>query len=92
MSLSSDVIQIRKLTKILSSSKDAEVTITYKGTEYGVAKPWLIRCETNEATHETPEGAAQELLFILKNKLKAKIDSAEQEVNNLRKALGSFGN
>jgi len=83
---------IRQTYKVLSGKSEAEVILTYKGTEYGVTQPWHIKVENREARHETHIGAANMLLEILKKELNDKVLSAEREAVALRKALNGLGN
>lgn len=53
--------EIKKLYQILFG-KDAEVSLTYKGTEFGVTQPWHVRVDNRESKHETHDGALNLLL------------------------------
>ncbi len=82
---------IRSLQQTLSA-KDADVALTYKGTSYGVSKPWHIRVGDRETNHETFEGALNGLTAILKQELSDKVRSTEGEVKRLRQVLSQMGN
>jgi len=92
MDFESAVKHIRKVYSTLTGKSDVEVILTYKGTGYGVTKPWHIKVENRETQHEKHDGAANELLDKLKKELNDKVVSAEREAVELRKALNSLGN
>lgn len=91
MTFETNIKLIKKLVSVLGG-KDSDVSITYKGTGYGVTKPWHIRCDTKEINHETHDGGAKELVAILKVELQKKISDAEKQADDYRKALGSLDN
>lgn len=91
MSFDADIKHIKKLTHMLFS-KDVDVYLIYRGTNHGVTKPWVIKCDNRENFHETYEGAAKELLNALKKELKAKIESLEGETNKLKNAFATMDN
>lgn len=91
MSFASDIKDIKKLVGVLTG-KDTEVTITYKGTAYGVTKPWHIRCDAREINHETETAAANELVTLLKKELKDKISFTEKQAAEYKKALSALEN
>ena len=83
-----NIKNIKKLITVLTG-KDCEVFITYKGTTYGVVKPWNIKCDTREVNSETYESAASELLELLKAELSGRIMFAEKQANSYRDVLNS---
>lgn len=83
---------IRTIYQTVSGKGDADVTVTYKGTAYGVTQPWLAKVEIRECKHETHDGALIGLLAILKRELADKTKSAENEATRLRQALNQLGN
>lgn len=91
MDFERNIKEIRKLVSTLSG-KDSEVYIIYKGTSHGVTKPWNVRCGNSELVHESCEGAAEDLVKILKKELMDKITSTERQVADYKKALGNLEN
>ncbi len=83
---------IRHIYKTVSGKGDADVTVTYKGTEYGVTKSWIAKVDAREMNHETHDGALTGLLTMLKKELADKTKSAENEAQRLRQALNQLGN
>jgi hypothetical protein len=91
MNFDTDIKDIKKLVAVLTG-KDADVSITYKGTAYGVTKPWLIRCDSREITHESHEGGAAELVKSLREELVKKISDTKKQAAEYEKALGALEN
>jgi hypothetical protein len=91
MSFAANVKNIKKLTAILTG-KDADVVLTYKGLNFGVTKPWHLRCEAREMCHETYDGAAQELADLLKKELADRISFTEKQTAEYKKTLGALDN
>jgi hypothetical protein len=89
-SFESNIRDIKKLVSILTG-KDTEVITTYKGTSYGVTKPWNIKCESREINHENHETGAAELLNTLKIELQGKISFAEKQAEEYKKVLDAVG-
>lgn len=85
------ILNIRKLYSIVHG-KDSEVILTYKGKEYGVTKPWHLRCDLREVNSLTHESAAEELFNLLKKELKDKIASTEKSAADLKNVLNTFAN
>ena len=83
---------IRTLAQTVLGKGDADVTCTYKGTSYGVTKPWHARVDIREFSHETHDGALTGLFMLLKKELADKTKSAESEALRLRQALNQLGN
>lgn len=92
MNLEETVKAIRKLYGAISGKGPAEVSLTYKGLEYGVTEPWLIRIDSREAKAKDYMTAAYTLLEDLKNELKQKVNSIEQQADDYKKALKSLDN
>lgn len=92
MDFDQTIRDIRKLFTIVSDGKEADVHLSFKGNSHGVTKPWVIKIDTKEALHETHEGAANELLSILKLELSKKISDLRAQVSRYEKSLGSFNN
>lgn len=84
--------RIRSIYKTVSGKGEADVFMTYKGTEYGVTKSWNAKVDAREVNHETHDGALIGLLAILKKELADKTKSAESEAERLRVALNQLGN
>jgi hypothetical protein len=91
MNFASNIKNIKKLIAILSG-KESDVNITYKGLNFGVTKPWNIRCDSREINHETHDGAAEEFFLILKKELKEKISFTERQAAEYKKTLGTLEN
>ena len=83
---------IRSVYQTISGKGDADVRLTFKGTAYGVTKPWHAQVDAREITHEEHEGALLGLLTMLKKELADKTKSAESEAQRLRQALNQLGN
>jgi 1,4-alpha-glucan branching enzyme len=86
MDYDTTVKAIRRLYAAIHG-KSPEITLTYKGTEYGVSKPWLIRCDAREAQCETHEAAAYELYKLLMKELSDKISGLEKQAKDYQKIL-----
>jgi len=82
----SNITNIKRLV-LLITGKDTEVHITYKGTGYGITKPWNIRCDIREINGEHLDNAAEELLSNLISEVQAKINSAEKEAASFKETL-----
>jgi len=91
MTFDRNIKDIKRLVGILTG-KDADVSITYKGTSHGVTKPWLIRCDARELTHETHEGGAAELAKNLRDEVLKKIADTKRQAAEYEKALGALEN
>lgn len=91
MNFDSLIKDIKKLYQIVHN-KDVEVVLTYKGTAFGVTKPWHLRCDQREVNNETHDGAAIALFDVLKEELRTKIFSAEKSTADLKKVLNAFTN
>jgi hypothetical protein len=83
---------IHSLYQTISTKDDAEVSLHYKGTRFGITKPWLIRIDTRTAESETFDGAIELLLRLLKKELETKVASMELESTRLRKVLIALEN
>lgn len=83
---------IRSLYITLFGRNDMDIILTYKGTNYGVTKPFQVRIDAREFAHETLEGALAGLLLLLTNELSEKVKSTEGEANRLRLALNQLRN
>lgn len=83
---------IRSIYQTLSGKGDTDVSLTYKGTGYGVTKPWQSRVGDREFAHENHDESLQGLLLLLKNELAAKAKSAQAEAQRLQAALNQLGN
>ncbi len=92
MDVDATIKTIQSLHKTLSGKADGDVSLTYKGTAYGVTKPWVARVDAREFVHESYDGALGGLLTLLKKELADKIKSAESEVNRLRQVHNQLGN
>lgn len=84
--------RIRTVYQTISGKGDADVSLTYKGTAYGVTKSWHAKVDAREMNHETHDGALTGLLTLLKKELADKTRSAESEAERLRVALNQLGN
>ena len=59
MDFDSLIQNIKKLYQIVHG-KEIEVVLTYKGTGYGVTKPWHLRADAREVNNETHDGAGNQ--------------------------------
>lgn len=92
MNLEDTVKAIRTVYGALSGKGPADVSLTYKGLEYGVTEPWVIRIDSREAKSINYMEAAAALLKELRGELASKITSTEQQVADYKKALKSLDN
>ncbi len=83
---------IRTVYQTVSGKSDADVTLTYKGKEYGVTKSFIAKIDARELAHEHYDGALTGLLTMLKKELADKTKSAENEAIRLRQALNQLEN
>jgi hypothetical protein len=83
---------IRTVYQTVSGKTDVDVSLTFKGHNYGVTKPWLAKIDAREMIHEEFDGALNGLLSLLKKELADKTRSAESEATRLRQALNQLGN
>jgi len=74
------------------SGKGDNVTLTFKGPDYGVTKMWQAKIDAREVNHEEYDGALTGLLTMLKKELADKVRSAESEAKRLQQALNQLGN
>jgi hypothetical protein len=91
MKLESNIKDIKRLVSVLTG-KDADVSCTYKGTAYGITKPWHIRCDSREINHETIDGGTAEFVKILREELIKKISDTKKQAAEYEKALGAIEN
>jgi hypothetical protein len=92
MDIESTVKTIRSLYQTLSGKNDVEISLTYKGTGWGLGTPWQVRVGDRECLDTTHEAALTKLFGQLKQELAAKTKSAENEAARLRQALNQLGN
>jgi hypothetical protein len=83
---------IRTVYQTISGKGDNDVSLTFKGTGYGVTQPWVAKIDARETKHEEYDGALTSLLTMLKKELADKTRSAENEALRLRQALNQLGN
>lgn len=83
---------IRSVYQTVSGKGDNDVTLTFKGTNYGVTKPYVAKIDAREVSHEQFDGALTGLLAMLKKELADKVKSAENEAKRLQQALNQLGN
>jgi len=83
---------IQSIYKTISGKGEGDVTLTYKGTSYGVTKPWIAKIDAREVTSEEHDGALVQLLAMLKKELADKIRSAESETVRLKQAYSQLDN
>ena len=89
MDLETTIKNIRNLYQTLSA-KDADVTLTYKGNNYGITKGWHAHVGDREADHESHEGSLIKLLDMLKKELDVKVKFTENEASRLRKVQSTL--
>lgn len=80
------VIEIRKFYWHLNQ-KNADVTLTYKGKDYGESNPWIIKCEAREASSDSPDKAASALLISFKKELHLKAESLRLQAAALTQVI-----
>lgn len=73
-------------------NKDAEVLLSYKGTEHGITKCFHIRCGERESDSHDYILAADQLSDSLKIELGSKISMLESQMKNYRQALDNYAN
>ena len=83
---------IQTIFRAVTGKNEGDVFLIYKGTGYGVTKPWIARIEARECNHEDYDGALLGLLDSLKKELADKVKSAESEANRLRQAYDQLRN
>lgn len=83
---------IRSIYQTVSGKSDVDVTLSFKGKEYGVTKVYVAKIDARELAHEQYDGALTGLLDILKKELADKVKSAENEAKRLQQALNQLGN
>lgn len=83
---------IRSIYQTVSGKSDVDVSLTYKGKEYGVTKVYTAKIDARELSHEQYDGALTGLLAMLKKELADKVKSAENEAKRLQQALNQLGN
>lgn len=74
------------------SSKDEDVFLVYKGTTFGNATPWNIRCGNFEANAESTTTCIDKILLKIKNELQKKLQDAESQTLAIKKILGNLQN
>lgn len=92
MDLETSVKTIRKLYGIVTGKSESDVTITYKGTEGGITKPWAVRIDSREVTSADHMEAVTTLLDQLRKELADKIAYGERQVADFKKALKTLDN
>lgn len=93
MSLESNIKNIRTIYQAISGkTSDIDVSIIYRGTSYGISKPWVARIDVRIVEHTSCEESVSELLELLKKELLEKIKATEAESNRLRAAFKLLGN
>jgi len=92
MDLDATFKSIRSLYQTVSGKTDQDVTLSYRGSGYGVTKVYLVRVDAREASHETYDGALTSMLDSLKKELDTKVRSTEAEATRLRQVLSQLGN
>ncbi len=83
---------IQSLFRVVSGKTEGDVSLTYKGTGYGVTKPWVARIEAREAQAEEYDQALIQLMESLRKELADKIKSSESETTRLKQAYKQLGN
>jgi hypothetical protein len=83
---------IQSVFRVVSGKTEGDVSLTYKGTGYGVTKPWVARIESRECQAEEHGLALNQLLDSLKKELADKIKSTESEATRLKQAYNQLGN
>ena len=92
MNLEDAVINIRKLYTIVSGKTECDVTLTYKGKEWGITKCWQARIDGREQVGKDHMEAVMLLFADLKTDLEKKVSFTEQQVASFKKVLSNFDN
>jgi hypothetical protein len=79
------------LFKTITGKADGDVSLTYKGTSYGVTKPWIARIDSYECAHEDHDGAVFGLLDQFRQELSRKITAAQKEAKRLEQIYNKLG-
>jgi hypothetical protein len=87
MNVEQTVKDIKKLYAAVSGLSDHEVSLTYKGTNYGVSQPWMVRIDKREVNAKSYDVALQALLNNLQDELAKKITAARVHADALEIAL-----
>lgn len=88
MTFEETIVSVKKIHSI-STGKDSEIYITYKGTAGGVMTPWVIKIDTKEAKGKSDIEAALSLYLLIKEELLAKIATMENQISSYRQALNA---
>lgn len=81
------ILEIKRIHSI-STNKDSEIYIVYKGTRHGVVKPWNIKIDNKEADGATEVEAALTLFNLIKDDLLERIKMMESQSSSWKEALG----
>lgn len=90
MNIENTVKDIKKLYTAISGKSGDEVIMTYKGTGYGVSKPWHVRIDARETDAATYDAAVESLRSILKTELQKKVEDMERSAQALHQTLNSL--
>lgn len=87
MNIEETVKNIKRLHAALTT-KNNEVTIIYRGTEYGTKNnPWLVRIDAHEATASTQDIAVAQLYKQLEDEIQKRIAFTASQTESLRSTL-----
>jgi DNA-binding winged helix-turn-helix (wHTH) protein len=90
MSIERTVQDIKKLYTAISGKGDNEVVMTYKGTGYGVQKPWHVRIDNREINAANYAAAVETLRDMLKVELQKKAEDMEHVAQSLHQTLNTM--
>jgi hypothetical protein len=82
---------IQTLHRVISGKTECVVSLTYKGTGYGVTKPWVAYIDARETQAEEYDVALTQLMEMLRKELSDKIKAADIEANRLKQAYKQLG-
>lgn len=83
MTFEQHIVDIKRLAYAITG-KSVEVHISYRGTDLGQTKPWIIKCDSKEVEHERHDEAARLLYVEFANDLRKRIESAETQASNYK--------
>lgn len=87
MNVEQTVKDIKKLYTAVSGLSDHELSLTYKGTTYGLTSPWVVRIDKREVIAKSYDSGLQELLANLQDELAKKITTTRVQADALETAL-----
>jgi hypothetical protein len=84
-----EIVKEIKRIHSISTNKDSEVYLTYKGTSGGISKPFNLKIDNREANATSSKEAALALFLLIKDDMLSKITVMEKQVSFYKEALGN---